>query len=145
MKKSSIGLVAGLTVVALVFGSGSRSSEAVPEFEAEFKALYYRPNHNAKAKAFADAVDRISEEMPSPRGRRKSACNVCHVAGQHKRERNDFGQALDAQLDRRADARNKQKIQAALKSVAKMKKNGTGPTYFELIGQGKLPGGDVSQ
>jgi hypothetical protein len=29
--------------------------------------------------------------------------------------------------------------------VAKMKKNGTGPTYFELIGQGKLPGGDVTQ
>jgi hypothetical protein len=90
-------------------------------------------------------VDRISEEMPSPRGRRKSACNVCHIAGQHKRERNDFGQALDAELDRRADARNKPKIQAALKKVAKTKKNGAGPTYFELIGQGKLPGGDVSQ
>jgi hypothetical protein len=145
MKKLGIGFGAGLTVVALVFGIGLRNSQAVPEFEAEFKALYYRPNHNAKAKAFADAVDRISEEMPSPRGRRKSACNVCHIAGQHKRERNDFGQALDAQLDRRADARNKQKIQAALKTVVKMKKNGTGPTYFELIGQGKLPGAEVSQ
>jgi hypothetical protein len=145
MKKLVIGFGAGLTVVASVFGFGLRSSEAVPEFEAEFKALYYRPNHNSRAKAFADAVDSISEEVPSPRGRRKSACNVCHLAGQHKRERNDFGQALDAELDRRADARNKQKIQAALKKVAKMKKNGTGPTYFELIGQGKLPGGDVTQ
>jgi len=145
MKKLVMGLGAGAAVIALVFGFGSRTTQAVPEFEAEFKALYYRPNHNAKAKAFADAVDRISEEMPSPRGRRKSACNVCHIAGQHKRERNDFGQALDALLDRRTDARNKQKIQQALKTVVKTKKNGTGPTYFELIGQGKLPGGDGSQ
>jgi hypothetical protein len=145
MKKLGSGLGASMAVVALVFGFGTRSSEAVPEFEAEFKALYYRPNHNAKAKAFAEAVDRISEEMPSPRGRRTVACNVCHVAGRHKRERNDFGQALDALLDRRADSRNKQKIQAALKTVAKTKKNGMGPTYFELIGQGILPGDGASQ
>ena len=64
------------------------------------------------------------------------------MAGQPKRARNDYGQALDALLDRRRDARNKQKIQQALKTVAKMKKNGTGPTYFELMGQGKLPAGD---
>src|SRR5688572_13544962 len=131
MKKLGIGLGAGAAVVALLFGFGPRTSEAVPEFEAQFKALYYRPNHNAKAKAFADAVDRISEQVPSPMGRRSAACNVCHVPGQHKRERNDYGQALDAQLDRRADARNKQKIQTVLKAVAKTKKNGTEQTYFD--------------
>jgi hypothetical protein len=72
-----------------------------------------------------------------------TACNVCHVAGQPKRQRNDYGQALDALLDRRRDARDKQKIQQALKTVTRQKKNGNGPTYFELIGQGKLPGGDT--
>jgi hypothetical protein len=123
-----------------VFGFSTRHSLAVPEFEAEFKALYYMPNHNAKAKAFAEAVDRISTEMPSPRGTRMTSCNICHVAGRHKRERNDYGQALDALLDRRSHSKNKQQIQAALKKVAQMKKAGDGPTYFELMGQGKLPG-----
>jgi hypothetical protein len=135
-------VVASIVLVSLV-GIAVRSSFAVPEFEAEFKALYYRPNHNAKAKAFADAIDAISTEMPSPRGTRVVACNVCHVDGQHKRERNDYGQALDKLLDRRAHSKNKQQIQAALKKVAAMKKEGTGPTYFELIGKGKLPGEPV--
>jgi hypothetical protein len=124
----------------ITFGFSLRTGLAVPEFEAEFKALYYRPNHNAKAKAFADAVDRISFPMPTPQGTRTVACNVCHVEGRHKRERNDYGQALDALLDRRADNKNKEKIQRALKQVAQTKKGGNGPTYFELIGQGKLPG-----
>jgi len=140
MRKCLARLVLAVFGSLLLFGVSPRSSLAVPEFEAEFKALYYRPNHNAKAKAFADAIDRISTEMPSPRGARMTACNVCHIDGSHKRERNDYGQALDKLLDRRAHSKNKQQIQGALKKVAQMKKDGTGPTYFELIGQGKLPG-----
>jgi hypothetical protein len=122
-----------------VFGFSLRTGLAVPEFEAEFKALYYRPSHNAKAKAFADAVDRISTQMPTPQGPRTVACNVCHVDGRPKRERNEYGKALDALLDRRGDSKNKEKIQRALKQVSQAKKGGNGPTYFELIGQGKLP------
>ena len=134
-------LAGGVVASGLLFGFGLRTGQAVPEFEAEFKAMYYKPDYNAKAKAFAAAVDAVSVEMPGPGGRRMAACNVCHVAGRPKRERNDYGQAVDALLDRRSDARNKQKIQEALKTVAKMKKNGSNVTYFELIGQGKLPGG----
>jgi hypothetical protein len=126
--------------ISLFFGYSIRSSIAVPEFEAEFKALYYRPQHNAKARAFAEAVDRISTQQPSPSGARMAACNVCHIEGRHKRERNDYGQALDVLLDRRTDGKNKEKIRAAMQKVARMKKGGNGPTYFELIGQGRLPG-----
>jgi hypothetical protein len=143
MKKRRFWLACCMVAFSMIVGISPRLSLAVPEFEAEFKALYYMPNFNAKAKAFADAVDRIAEEMPTPAGRRIASCNICHVAGQPKRQRNDYGQALDALLDRRAHARNKQKIQEALKTVAKTKKNGTGPTYFELMRLGKLPGGDV--
>jgi hypothetical protein len=128
--------------LAIVLGINPREGQAVPEFEAQFKALYYMPNFNARAKAFAAAVDKISEEMPTPAGRRTVACNICHVPGRGKRERNDYGRALDTLLDRRADARNADKIQDALKTVAKLKKHGNGPTYFELMRQGKLPGGD---
>src|SRR5688500_6826076 len=67
-----VGIAAG---IGLLFGLGLRSSLAVPEFEAEFKALYYRPAHNAKAKAFAEAVDKVSAEMPMPGGNRMVACN----------------------------------------------------------------------
>jgi hypothetical protein len=143
MRLVRIWFSSGMLTVGLLLGFGLRTSEAVPEFEAEFKAMYYKPDYNAKAKVFAAAVDAVSVEMPGPMGRRMAACNVCHIAGRPKRERNDYGQALDALLDRRADARNKQKIQEALKTVAKTKKNGTNVTFFELIGQGKLPGGDA--
>jgi hypothetical protein len=143
MKKCLTRLVLGAFVSFLLFGFSLRHGLAVPEFEAEFKSLYYLPNHNAKAKAFADAVDRISTEMPSPRGTRMTSCNICHVEGKHKRERNDYGQALDALLDRRSHSKNKPQIQAALKKVAHLKKGGNGPTYFELIGQGRLPGEPV--
>jgi hypothetical protein len=141
--KSLWARILGAGIGAIVLAFGVQPTHAVPEFEAEFKATYYKPTWNAKAKAFAAAVDAISEEMPGPRGPRMTACNVCHVAGQPKRQRNDYGQALDALLDRRRDARDKQKIQQALKTVTRQKKNGNGPTYFELIGQGKLPGGDT--
>ena len=143
MRKFWIRFAASLLAIELLFGASMRTSRAVPEFEAEFKALYYMPGWNPKAKAFADAVDKISVEMPTPGGPKKVACNVCHIAGRPKRERNDYGQALDALLDRRSDAKNKAKIQEALKTVAKMKKNGSGVTYFDLIGQGKLPSGEV--
>ena len=62
----------------------------------------------------------------------------------------DAGRAVEKHIaidvfDRRADARNAQKIQAALKTVAKTKKTGSEQTFFDLIGQGKLPGGDGNQ
>lgn len=143
MKKLWIRTACGMLAAGLLVGVSPRTSKAVPEFEAEFKAMYYMPGFNSKAKAFADAVDKVSVEMPTPAGRKRVACNVCHIDGRPKRERNDYGQALDALLDRRSDARNKTKIQEALKTVAKMKKNGAGPTYFELMREGKLPGGEI--
>ena len=140
MRKCLWRFVLPCVMLVLFLEFSLRAGLAVPEFEAEFKVLYYRPNHNAKAKAFADAVDRVSTEMPSPAGKRMAACNVCHMEGKHKRERNDYGKALDALLDRRADSKNKEKIQRALKQVSQAKKGDNGPMYFELIGQGQLPG-----
>ena len=50
--------------------------------------------------------------------------------------------ALSELLDKKADAKNPEKIRQALETVAKMPSNGTGsPTFGELIQMGKLPAG----
>ncbi len=134
-------IAAGMVSAGVVFGVCAPSSWGVPEFEEEFRELYYKPDSdNPRAKAFADAVDGITTETNTPDGSKKTACTLCHADGQNKKQRNDYGKALDALLNRRQDAKNKEKIQAALKKVAKMKKPKAGKTYLELMREGKLPG-----
>lgn len=125
MKKAVLILVCG----ALVFSLTLSTASAIPPFAAEFKARYVKENPETdEEKALAAAVEKVK-------------CNVCHM-GKEKKERNAYGKALDELLDKKEDAKNKEKIQEALEAVEEMKADEDGPTFGELIKEGKLPGGE---
>jgi mono/diheme cytochrome c family protein len=118
-------MVGALVVVA--FGAAPRQAFAVKEFFDEFKAVYVKPDSSdANEKALVAAVE-------------TAKCNVCH-AGSSKKERNAYGNALADLLDKKEDKKNAEKIRHALETVAAMPSAAGGPTFEELLKQGKLPG-----
>lgn len=128
--------LAVLPVVALVvtawMGTVAPQAQAIPAFKAEFEAKYVKKDStDAGEMALAEAV-------------KEAKCNVCHK-GDNKKQRNHYGEQLAELLDKKADAKNKEKIQEALAKVAEMKvdsEKSDSPTFGELIKQGKLPGAE---
>jgi len=120
-----------LGIIALVIGVVwcASTALAVTQFRTQFIARYVKKDSNdPKDRAFAELVDR-------------AGCNICHL-GDDKTKRNAYGQALDKLLDRKTDARNKEKIQKALEIVEKEKvdpKDPKSPTFGDRIKAGKLP------
>jgi hypothetical protein len=122
----SLGLLAfTLGLVSLI----AQPANAIKQFRDEFKAKYVKADsQEPKDVALREAVE-------------QAGCSVCHV-GEERTNRNSYGQALAKLLDRKTDAKNKQKIQAALEKAAAMKTNPgdpKSPTFGELLSQGKLP------
>lgn len=115
-------------IVVLVVGATPRPAFAIKEFFDEFKAVYVKPDSaDANEKALAAEVE-------------TAKCNVCH-AGSSKKERNAYGNALADLLDKKEDKKNAEKIRKALETVAAMPSADGGPTFGDLLKQGKLPGG----
>ncbi|HUY91185.1 MAG TPA: hypothetical protein VMV10_20775 [Pirellulales bacterium] len=114
-----------LLFAAVALGVKPNSAKAVKPFFDEFKAKYVKVDGDAGDKEFAALVD-------------KAKCNVCHF-GKEKKNRNDYGKALDKLLDKKKDIKDKVKIQKALDTVAE-EKSAAGPTFGELIKEHKLPG-----
>jgi len=115
-------------IVVLVVGAAPRPAFAIKEFFDEFKAVYVKPDSaDANEKALAAEVE-------------TAKCNVCH-AGSSKKERNAYGNALADLLDKKEDKKNAEKIRKALETVAAMPSADGGPTFGDLLKQGKLPGG----
>ena len=114
-------LVASMAVLVLLFGCSE--AQALPIFFAEFQQRYASPNDPAFAQ-------RISELR----------CNVCHT-GQSKKQRNEYGVALEAYLmqerftvDRlRVDPIGaRREIQQALQR-AENDKSARGVTFGEIL------------
>jgi len=127
MKKWIGIVVVGLGVIGI---SGSlREAFAVKPFFDQFVATYVKADSSdAKDKAFAEAVEKVK-------------CNVCHE-GKLKKNRNEYGKALDELLDRKTDAEDKEKIVAALRKVEARRvdpKDENSPTFGDRIKAGKLP------
>ncbi len=105
------------------------SAHAIDPFKKEFEAKYVKGEPGTpEEEALAAAV-------------KKAKCNICHV-GAKKKDKNAYGNALGELLDKKTDAKDKEKIQDALEKVAAMKSNpsdSASPTFGELISQGKLP------
>jgi hypothetical protein len=127
MKRFAVVLAIGL----LAFGVNllvSRQAAA----RAEYKTKFTEMTMDSKAsEAIAEAK-----------------CNVCHY-GTNKKNRNDFGKALNKHINKEVydeikqeDDENKtklfKKIEEALKSAFK-EKSKNGKTYGELIESGSLP------
>jgi len=126
-------------LVAVLVASWTVSAWAIKPFEIQFKKLYYKPDSkDPKEKALADAIDHVSTQIEGEDGVVKNACNVCHVKGKAKKMRNEFGQKLSKLLNKKDDKDNEAKIQASIKKVVEMKSS-KGPTYAELLKEGKLP------
>lgn len=116
-----------LITVGIVFQAATVS--AVTQFRNEFRKRYVKQgSDDPKDKVFAELVE-------------KAGCNVCHL-GDDKEKRNPYGQALDKLLDRKTDARDKEKIQKALEAAEKEKLDPKDPksvTFGERIKKGELP------
>ncbi|HTM53732.1 MAG TPA: hypothetical protein VL175_06860 [Pirellulales bacterium] len=133
----------GWLVLATIFLAGPvRQAAAMPPFFKEFQTKYVKADSaDEKDKAFATLVTQTAK------------CNVCHMPGPDKKARNAYGKQLATILKKenfKADRLKAEaekctaEIMAALEAVAAMKSgDDTSPTFGELIGQGKLPGGDA--
>lgn len=130
MKRLCIGLCA---VSAVTLLACPRPAFGIEAFKKGFIAKYVKADSTDPAEqAFAAAV-------------KKANCNVCHV-GAKKKERNEYGKALDELLDKKADMKNAAKIQEALEKVAGMKSNpadSNSPTFGEMLKEHKLPLADA--
>lgn len=75
-------------------------------------------------------------------------CWLCHQGRKSRKNHNAYGEELAKLLDKRTDARDTEKIVAALVEVEKIHlepENEESPTYGDLIKAGKLPGGSVEE
>lgn len=112
MKKAVVWSGCGALVLSLLVGSAG----AFPQFKKEFDAMYPNQAENS--------------------GTLK--CNLCH-AGESKKMRNPYGQALDKLLSK-DDTKNADKIREALKAV-EPEKAPSGETFGDRIKAGKAPCG----
>ncbi len=127
MKKAGLFLICGSVVVALSVNWAS----ARPQFNAEFKGKYVKPDGTDVEKGFAKKVDMVK-------------CLVCHGkkdGKEDKKVRNDYGKALNKLLNK-DDAKNKVKINKALDTVYDEKVPDGTETFGDRIKAGKLPGGE---
>ena len=128
-------------LLLVLAGTWTASVWADKKFEEEFKNLYYKPeSKDPKEKELAAAIDKVSTKIELEDTVIKNACNVCHVKGKAKKMRNEYGEKLAQLLDRKADKDNPKKIQESIKKVGAVKSS-KGPTYADLLKEGKLPAG----
>jgi CxxC motif-containing protein (DUF1111 family) len=124
--------VALMLIVGAIAMLAISSAYARPQFNAEFKAKYIKPDGTEKEKMLAEAYNKVK-------------CNTCHgkneMGKDDKKVRNAYGQALNKLLTKE-DVKNKDKIQKALTEVEEKKAKEDGPTFGELLNDGKLPAGD---
>lgn len=119
-----------VAAVGIVAGPLPRPAAAVMQFYKAFVAEYVDSHPNP-------AYDRLVT--------REAKCLVCHQ-GRNRKHRNVYGQQLDKLLDKKTDAKNTEKIIAALKKVADMPadpRDPAGESFGQRIAAGKLPAGEL--
>jgi len=115
--------------LSLAAGMAHRPVYAIKQFADEFKEVY------------------VKEGTPLAAEVENAKCNVCHV-GKSKKDRNAYGHALAERLDKKEDKDDKEKIRKALEEVAALSSEpgkADAPTFGQLIAEGKLPGGPISE
>jgi hypothetical protein len=131
MRKVSLVALAGAIALAVLTHLCADSAHAIPPFKKEFDAKYVKKDSTDPVDIqFVAAVEEVK-------------CNTCHK-GKDKKLRNAYGEALAELLDKKADAKDPEKIQKALADVESKPSNpedDKSPTFGELIKKGELPGG----
>jgi hypothetical protein len=130
MKKVCVTLCCGTLVLGIFGLLRPTTASAFPEFKKEFDKKYIGDSSTPSQKAIAAAV-------------KVAKCNVCHDPKKDaegkvsKKNRNVYGETLHKFIGKK-DKKDQAKIQDALTKVEGMK-NGSGPSFGELLKQGKLP------
>lgn len=126
-------LVVVLLVSVVFIGTSSQQATAIVAFKKEWQKLYITPETDED---FAKLVKS-----------NKTGCFVCHQ-GKKRKNHNPYGDHLVELLDKKKDAKDKEKIIAALRKVEKMHTDpddDKSPTYGDLIKANKLPGGPLEE
>ncbi len=108
---------------------------AIVQYHKEFEKTYIDPD--------ATVETDLSKLMTD----RKNRCLICHQ-GKKKKNCNKYGEHFRTLLDRKKDKKDKEKIVAALKKVAKLRidpEDKESRTFGELLADGKLPGGTLEE
>jgi hypothetical protein len=129
MRSVWFALFAGLAVSACSF----RPVAADQQFYNAFIDEYIRNHSDPKF------VELVTKE---------AKCLVCHQGMRSRKNRNKYGNEVDKLLDRKTDAKDREKIVAALKKSLAVRtdpKNDKSPTYLDLVKGSKLPGGDLAE
>jgi hypothetical protein len=122
-----------LAAAALVAFGPARPAAADQQFYNAFIDEYVKTHEN---KQFIELVTK------------EAKCLICHQGNKSRKNRNVFGNEVDKLLDRKTDAKDREKIVAALKKVVAVKvdsKNDKSETYADRIKAGKLPGGELEE
>jgi len=113
-------------VLSLVCAGSAREAFARKQYMDEFKAMYAKADGSDAEKAVAAEVE-------------TAKCNVCHV-GSVKKDRNAYGNALAERLDKNdKDAAKIKKVLGEVAALSSDPDKAGGPTFGDLIKQGKLP------
>jgi cytochrome c2 len=107
---------------------------AIKPFYDVFKKDYLDTH---KDKKFAESVDKAEGS---------GKCLICHQGKKSKESRNAFGKEVGKLLDRKKDARNLEKISAALKKALAAPidpKKPKGETYMDRLKKSQWPGGKL--
>ena len=130
MQRGLMTILAGLLFTCAT----TPSARAVIQFQKEFFRLYNIDKDQEDKSEFAQAA-------------LKAKCYICHQ-GKKKKNHNPYGEELHKLLDKKEDAKNPEKIVAALEQVAQLRTdpcNPQSPTFGDLIQAGKLPGGTLEE
>lgn len=120
-------------IVAALVGGVARPAAAVLQFYQVFDKVYLAENPNEEFKKAAHDP--------------KMRCLICHQ-GRLRKNHNPYGKHLVELLDRKTDAKDVEKIKAALAKVGEMHSDpddDASPTYAEMIEAGTFPGGTLEE
>ncbi len=135
MSRLVVVVAVGLAVVYLT----APSAQALPQFKKAFQDKYVAKDNEEYAAKY-----------------KKAGCNTCHVKGEKKTVRNEYGEELSKLIEGNAGQRIKdagkespdkkkaetetvlKELDTAFDKVAKMKTK-AGPTYGDKIKEGMLP------
>lgn len=124
-------VVAAVMLATIV---ASRPAMAIKNFCDVFKKECLENNSNK------NFVEEVTKE--------KNACLICHQGLKKKKNKNAFGAELAKLLDKKKDAKDKEKIATAIKKVLAMHvdpKDDKSETYGERIQAGKWPVGTLAE
>ena len=120
-------------VVCLALSATARPAAAVLQFYKVWETEYL--------------TDHPDQDYVALVKKTSNRCFVCHQ-GKNRKHHNAYGEHLEELLDRKTDAKDKQKILAAIKQVGELHvdpNDDKSDTFNQRIAESKFPGGELDE